>query len=64
METLYLVGYTRSVDHFVSMARFNDISEALAFLKAQFEKYYAEPNMSLTIMRVDKKRVVENAGNT
>ena len=63
-EKLYLVGYTCPGDQFVSMAKFGDISNALIFAEAYFEKCDKEPNMSLTIMRVDKERVIERARNT
>ena len=59
-EKLYLVGYTTLGDNFVSMAKFQDISNAFLFIEAYFEKCYQEPNMSLTILRVNKDRVVEH----
>jgi len=63
-EKLYLVGYTCPGDQFKSIAKFDDISNALIFAEVHFEKYDKEPNMSLTIMRVDKERVVERARDT
>lgn len=63
-EKLYLVGHTCSGDQFVCEAKFGELSNALIFAEAYFEKYDKEPNMSLTIMRVDKERVIEHARDT
>lgn len=63
-EKIYLVGYTRPGDKFISIAKFGDISNAVIFTEAYFEKFYAEENLSLTIMRVERDEVIEHARDT
>lgn len=55
----YLVGDTLPGDKFVSIAHFKDLEDAFIFIKAYMDKYHLEPNLHLTIMRVDRSKVVE-----